>query len=193
MTFNEELVLNAYCNAYFPMGEGNSDRISWYRPDPRAIIPVDSFHIPHSLLKIINKKNYEVRLDTSFDKVVRLCRQTHSEGIWISDKIIKVYNRIYEMGYAHSLEIYKNNELAGGLYGVSIGGAFFGESMFQTVSNCSKIALCELVYRMRQKKMILLDTQFSTPHLSQFNLKMIPDKEYYEILQKAIRLPVSFL
>lgn len=191
MELTPEMVLNAYCNACFPMGEEGSDEISWYRPDPRTIIPLDSFHIPRSLKRILNRRDYEVRFNTRFRDVIRYCRDRH-QGIWISDKILEVYEKLHETGFAHSLEIFKENELAGGLYGVAIGGAFFGESMFYLKTNCSKIALCELVAWMRQKKMQLLDTQFPTPHLARFNIQMIPDADYFKLLQKAIRAKVSF-
>lgn len=191
--FNEEVLLNSYCHGYFPMGEEKSDDIKWFRPDPRAIFPLDEFHISRSLLKKIKKKEYEIRIDSCFQKIIRLCQTQHKEGIWITEKMIAMYFSLHTKGFAHSLEVYLNNQLAGGLYGVAIGGAFFGESMFHLQTDCSKIALCELVFRMKQKGMILLDTQFSTPHLERFGVKSIPDSEYYALLRKAINLPVSFL
>lgn len=191
--FNEEVLLNAYCHGYFPMGEEESDDIEWYRPDPRAIFPLDEFHISRSLAKKLKKKEYEVRINSCFQKIITLCRNQHKEGIWITEKMIAMYSSLHSRGFAHSLEIYQKNELAGGLYGVSMGGAFFGESMFHLQTDCSKIALCELVFRMKQKGMILLDTQFSTPHLEHFGVKTIPDSEYYSLLGKAVALPVSFL
>ncbi len=191
--FNEEVLLNAYCNGYFPMGEEESGEVEWYRPDPRSIFPLDEFHISRSLARKIKKKEYEIRINSCFHEIIRLCRTQHKEGIWITEKMIALYLSLHARGFAHSLEVYRNNELAGGLYGVSIGGAFFGESMFHLQTDCSKIALCELVSRMKQKGMILLDTQFSTPHLEHFGVKSIPDSEYFSLLKKAIALPVSFL
>ena len=192
-SFNEEVLLNAYCHGYFPMGEEESDEIQWYRPDPRAIFPLDEFHISRSLLRKIKKKEYEVRINSCFETIIRLCRDRHKEGVWITEKMLAMYTRLHSMGYAHSLEIFLNHQLAGGLYGVAIGGAFFGESMFHVQKDCSKIALCELVSRMKEKGMILLDTQFSTPHLERFGVKTIPDSDYCVLLRKAISLPVSFL
>ena len=191
--FNEEVLINAYCHGYFPMGEEDTDEIEWYRPDPRAIFPLGEFHVSRSLARKIKKRDYEIRINTCFQDIIRHCRKQHSEGVWITEKMMAMYSSLHAKGFAHSLEVYKNNQLAGGLYGVAIGGAFFGESMFHLQTDCSKIALCELVFRMKQKGMILLDTQFSTPHLERFGVKNVPDSEYYKLLRKAISLPVSFL
>lgn len=192
--FNEETALNAYCSGFFPMGSAKSDEVEWYRPDPRAIVPLDdSFHIPKSLMKILKKNDYTVKINTEFEAVIKHCSNIHKDGVWITDKIIEIYIKLHQMGFAHSLEIFKNSELAGGLYGVSINGAFFGESMFHLQSNCSKIALCELVFRLRNKNFILLDTQFSNPHLKQFNIKLIKDSDYMKTLRKALNLKTGFI
>ena len=191
--FNEEVLLNAYCQGYFPMGEEETDEIRWYRPDPRAIFPLEEFHISRSLARRMRKKDYEIRINSCFQRIMALCRSQHGEGIWITGKMIDMYSGLHARGFAHSLEVFRKDELAGGLYGVAIGGAFFGESMFHLETDCSKIALCELVFRMREKGMILLDTQFSTPHLERFGARTIPDSEYCALLRKAVSLPVSFI
>ncbi|MBN2143808.1 MAG: leucyl/phenylalanyl-tRNA--protein transferase [Candidatus Aureabacteria bacterium] len=190
--FTEEFLLNAYCHGYFPMGCGDSGEIRWYRPDPRAVIPLDGFHISKSLSRLIRKKTHEVRINTCFEKVMRYCMKLHGDT-WITEKMVPIYTRLHQLGYAHSLEIYMNDTLAGGLYGVSIAGAFFGESMFHLQNNASKIALCELVLRMRGKGMALLDTQFINPHIAQFYVETIPDHEYMTLLHQALSLPVSFV
>lgn len=190
--FNPEVVLKAYCNAFFPMGETDSNEIKWFRPDPRAIISLETFHVPTSLKKLMRKTKYCVKINSDFKRVITLCKK-RPEGSWITNDIIKLYYEIHKLGYAHSLEIYQNSTLQGGLYGISINGAFFGESMFTLKSNFSKIALCELVSRMKTRKMSLLDVQFSNPHLTQFNLSLISDKQYYALLQKALALNVNFL
>lgn len=139
----------------------------------------------------MKKKTYEVRINGCFEAVMRHCMK-RSEGTWITEEMIGAYTRVHRMGFAHSLEIYCEGRLTGGLYGISMGGAFCGESMFHLVSNHSKIALCELVHRMKRRKMILLDAQFPNDHLKQFNLEMIPDAVYYRKLQIALTLSTRF-
>jgi leucyl/phenylalanyl-tRNA---protein transferase len=190
--FTEEFLLNAYCNGYFPMGTGETEEIRWYRPDPRAIIGIETFHIPKTLSRLLHRKNYEVRINTCFEKVMRYCMTLHGDT-WITEKMVQVYTRLHQAGFAHSLEIYMDGTLGGGLYGVSVGGAFFGESMFHLQSNASKIALCELVFRMREKGMTLLDTQFINDHIAQFHVDTIPDSDYQALLRHALSLPVSFV
>ena len=192
VAFNEDVLLHAYCNGFFPMGDSGTNEIRWYRPDPRAIIPLESFHISNSLRRALNKKNYEVKINQQFETVVRHC-MTRREESWITEKMIHVYTRAHQKGFAHSLEIYQDGLLAGGLYGVSISGVFCGESMFHLKTNASKIALCELVLRMRAIGMPLLDTQFSNSHMEQFHVELISDEDYYLRLQAALKLPVSFI
>jgi leucyl/phenylalanyl-tRNA--protein transferase len=189
--FTEEVVVGAYCHGYFPMGNPDDDIIRWYRPDPRAVIPLDRFHIPRSLKRFIRKEPYSVRFNVQFEEVMRLCREAHGDS-WITPKMIEVYTRMHHRGYAHSVEIYSKDQLSGGLYGVSIGGLFCGESMFFLKSNYSKIALVELVKRLRDQSMVLLDTQFTNNHIDQFNVTLIPDDVYYQELQRAISLPIRF-
>ena len=191
--FTPKDVLNAYCHGFFPMGEKGSYEISWFRPNPRAIFNLNDFHIPTSLKKILRKAEYTVKINTAFHKVITLCANNRKDGTWITKDFINLYYEIHKLGFAHSLEIYEDNCLLGGLYGISINGAFFGESMFSLKSNFSKIALCELVFRMKAKKMTLLDTQFSNNHLKQFNISLISDASYYKLLEKALSLKVKFI
>lgn len=190
-SFTPETILMAYCNGYFPMGKERSKHIEWYRPDPRAVFDLNDFHIPRSLKKLLDKKDYDVRFDQNFDVVMTHC-QKRREGTWITDEFIQQYKAIHHLGYAHSLEVYQNNCLIGGLYGLSIGGAFFGESMFHIKSNYSKVALCELVFHMKKNGMTLLDAQFYNEHLKQFNLKLIPDSLYIQKLHDALQQQIEF-
>lgn len=184
-------LLTAYCSGYFPMADPVSGEISWYSPDPRGIFDLDEFHIPRSLRLAIKKNEYEIRLDSRFEEVMRSCAAR--EETWISEAIVQSYLRIYRLGHAHSVEVWKNEMLAGGLYGVAIRGAFFGESMFSRVKDTSKIALAHLVDRLKSRGYALLDTQFITPHLKRFGAKEIPHDEYLIRLERALRLTCSFL
>ena len=189
--FNPEVVLRAYSEGFFPMAENQKDWIRWYRPDPRAIFPLKDFHVPTSLKRFMKRRSYEVEWNRNFEQVMRYC-QNREEGSWISEEMIEVYSELNHMGFTHSLEVKHEGKLCGGLYGVRLGGAFFGESMFTLKSNFSKVALVELVKKMKEKKMILLDAQFHNAHLEQFNLKMISDQDYIQLLKKALILKVNF-
>jgi leucyl/phenylalanyl-tRNA--protein transferase len=158
-----DVVLTAYCNGYFPMADSGTGLISWYSPDPRAVIPLDKFRVPRSLRAIIRRKVFDVRINAAFDEVIRMC--AGRKETWISSEIIAVYTALNRSGYAHSVESWCGGRLAGGLYGVAIGGAFFGESMFSVMSNASKVALTHLVDILRLKRFGLLDTQFVNEHL----------------------------
>lgn len=192
LPFKAEFILKAYCHGFFPMGIDDKQTIGWFKPEKRAVFDLNDFHISKSLKKILKKKTYSVKINENFRKIMEYCRNLRDES-WITDSIIIEYEKIHKMGFAHSLEIYMDSKLAGGLYGVSINGAFFGESMFHLQTNASKIALCELVFRMNEKKMILLDSQFETNHLKQFNIKLITNDEYCKRLSNAINKKVSFI
>lgn len=186
-----ETVLNGYCNGLFPMGEPGG-RINWYSPDPRGVFPLDDrFHVPYTLKKVIRRGVFEIRLNTAFRDVIRECG-TRGEGTWITPKIVDIYTTLHRAGYAHSVECWKDGELAGGLYGVSIGAAFFGESMFHRVTDASKVALVALVEHLRKRDYRLLDTQWTTPHLQRFGAIDVPRDEYLEKLSAAIVLPRAF-
>ena len=164
--------------------------IRWFSPDPRTILPLDAFHIPHGLKRERRAQAIEIRIDTRFDDVIRACAAR--DDTWINDEIIASYSQLHELGHAHSVEAWSANELVGGLYGVAIGGAFFGESMFHRTTGASKIALWALIERMRARSFTLLDTQWLTPHLEQFGAKEIPRSLYLHLLNEAVDLPRKF-
>ena len=185
-----ELLLQGYRLGVFPMAM-EDDSIEWFSPDPRGIIPLDAFHLPHTARRSWEQKNFEIKVDTAFGEVIRECAER--EETWINREIVASYERLHALGHAHSLEVWQNRRLVGGLYGVAIGGAFFGESMFHRVTNASKIALAALVERMRERKFILLDTQWLTPHLVQFGAIQIPRLKYLELLDRAVNLRRRFV
>jgi len=186
---NPEVLLQGYRLGVFPMAMDDGE-IEWFSPDPRAILPLDKFHIPHTLERVVRKKSFEIRINTSFSEVMQECAQRPET--WINGEIIESYTRLYQLGHAHSVEAWQNGELAGGLYGVAIGGAFFGESMFHHVRDASKIALLALAERLRERRFQLLDTQWLTPHLEQFGAIEIPRPEYLHLLNTAVNLPRQF-
>lgn len=188
-----EIVLSAYRCGFFPMAQSRNGPVSWFSPDPRAIIPLESFNIPRSLRKEMTREQYPVTIDKAFDEVIRECaRERSMDETWISDEIVHVYSALHRMGFAHSVETWSGRWLCGGLYGVTIGGAFFGESMFSRLSNTSKIALVHLVGRLRERGYRLLDTQIINDHIRQFGAIEIPRAKYLELLESAISLPVRF-
>lgn len=186
-------LLYAYTNGIFPMAEADGS-IYWYAPDPRAIIPLDTYKPAKSLRPILNKKIFEVRLNTDFEKVIRACSQprVESPGTWISEDLIQSYTNLHKAGFAHSVECYQKEQLVGGLYGVCIGGAFFGESMFSHVSNSSKVAFHYLISLLREQNFLLLDTQFINDNVKRYGAIEIPKTEYLRILQKAIRVKTKW-
>jgi leucyl/phenylalanyl-tRNA--protein transferase len=185
-----EILLNAYAEGYFPMADSREGEIGWYSPEVRAIFPLDKFNVPRSLRQTISKKIFEIRINTRFEEVIRACGKRNET--WISEEIILSYTLLHHLGFAHSVEVWKENSLAGGLYGVSLGGAFFGESMFSRVRDASKVALVALVERLTQKGFELLDTQFMTPHLARFGAVELPRSEYLKLLKKSIHKHCSF-
>jgi leucyl/phenylalanyl-tRNA--protein transferase len=185
-----EVLLQGYRLGVFPMAMDDGE-IEWFSPDPRAILPLDKFHIPHTLERVVRKKSFEIRINTSFPEVMQECAR-RSET-WINDEIIESYTELHQLGHAHCVEAWQNDDLAGGLYGVSIGGAFFGESMFHHVRDASKIALLALAERLRERRFTLLDTQWLTPHLEKFGAIEIPRPEYLHRLSAAVNLPRQFV
>ena len=181
-----DFVLMAYCHGYFPMADPHTGGISWYSPDPRAIIPLDDFKISRSLRQAVRKKIFDIRIDTAFEHVIRLCAER--EETWISDEIISVYTQLHRRGFAHSVESWQGRKLVGGLYGVAIGGAFFGESMFSRMTNASKVALVYLADRLKQRKFRLLDTQFMNEHVRQFGAYEISRSSYLNLLAEALKV-----
>ncbi len=185
-----EFLIAAYCQGYFPMADSKAGEIHWYSPDPRTIFDLDEFHVPRSLTLILKKKSFEIHIDQCFEEVMRACAER--EETWISETIIQSYLQLFRMGLAHSLETWSNGELVGGLYGVALRGAFFGESMFSKERDASKIALVHLVKRLKKRNYTLLDTQYITSHLERFGAREIPREEYLQRLQKALTQPCTF-
>ena len=185
-----EVLLTAYANGIFPMADDEGE-VHWLTPDPRAILPLEAFTVSRSLRSLHRRRPFEITVNRAFGKVIEACA-ARAEGTWISPEIVAAYCRLHEMGFAHSVETWQEDTLAGGLYGVSLGGAFFGESMFHRVSNASKIALVALVERMRERGFGLLDVQFMTEHLRQFGAIEIPRKAYEKKLAEAIQLRTAF-
>ena len=168
----------------------DDDSVAWFSPDPRAIIPLDRFHVPHDLRRVRRKQAFEIKIDNRFGEVIRACAKR--KDTWINREIVESYEKLHDLGYAHSIEAWSNGKLAGGLYGVATGGAFFGESMFHKVTDASKIALVALVEHLRARKFVLLDTQWLTPHLAQFGAIEISRREYLHLLKDAVELTREF-
>ena len=185
-----DLLLEAYSGGMFPMAMENGE-MGWFSPDPRGIIPIQEFHIPHGLKKTLKSHPFDLRIYTAFAATLRGCADR--ETTWISELIHRSYVKLHELGFAHSIEVWEKNKLVGGLYGLAMGGAFFGESMFSRVPNASKVALATLVARLAKQGFTLLDTQWVTDHLTQFGAHEIPRKIYLKRLQKALELPCTFL
>jgi leucyl/phenylalanyl-tRNA--protein transferase len=186
-----ELVLRGYCAGLFPMG-GDGAELEWYSPDPRCIFELDAFHVPQTLRKTMRRRLFEIRVNTAFDETIRACAD-REDGTWISEQIVHLYSELHRSGYAHTVEAWQDGKLVGGLYGVAIGAAFFGESMFHRVTDASKVTLVSLVERLRARGYQLLDTQWSTPHLRRFGAVNIPRDEYLARLAAAIVAPRSFV
>lgn len=168
--------------------------IYWYDPDPRAIIPLEKFHVPRRLARLIRQDAFEVRFDTAFRAVMVACARPAPgrETTWINDEIIDSYCELHELGFAHSVETWQDGQLAGGLYGVSLRGFFAGESMFSRATDSSKVALVALVEHLRRRNFLLLDTQFTTRHLKKFGAVEIPRAEYLRRLDAALRVETHF-
>lgn len=184
------LLLEAYASGYFPMADSRNGPIYWYSPDPRAIIPLDNFKISRSLRQTIRKGIFDIRIDTCFEDVICSCADRKST--WISDEIIRSYIELHRLNYAHSVESWYKDTLVGGLYGVALGAAFFGESMFTKMRDASKVALVYLVKHLREKGFDLLDTQFLTPHLARFGAIEISRESYLKKLKVAIQKECKF-
>ncbi len=185
-------LVTAYCHGLFPMAVDKRGTIGWFSPDPRALIPLDDrFHLPHGLKRTLKKQPFEITFDQEFPGVIRACSKVHGET-WISPQILRSYSQLHTDGFAHSVEIRREGQLVGGLYGVHIRGAFFGESMFHRATDASKVALVALVERLRTRGFVLLDTQWTTPHLLQFGAYEIPRDQYLELLDQALVVDCEF-
>ena len=190
-----DILLKAYMCGIFPMAETrDTEELFWIDPKERGVLPLDSFHVSKSLVKAIRNEPYVITADKAFARVIRGCAAPRigHEDTWINGTIMTLYEELYERCFAHSIECWQGDELVGGLYGVSIGAAFFGESMFHTKTNASKIALCYLVARLKAGGFTLLDTQFVAEHLNQFGVKEIARDDYLKRLETAIEKPSDF-
>jgi leucyl/phenylalanyl-tRNA--protein transferase len=182
-----------YPAGLFPMANPGSDVITWHRPRRRAVIPLDAFHISRSLDRTLRQARFRVSYDESFDAVMRACAERPApESTWIDDRILAAYAELHRRGKAHSVEVWVDGALAGGVYGVHLGGAFFAESKFHRVRDMSKVALAHLVFRLRERGFSLLEVQYLTDHLKQFGTREIPHREYLRRLQLALAVPCSF-
>jgi leucyl/phenylalanyl-tRNA--protein transferase len=185
------LLVAAYEAGYFPMAMDDGE-IRWYSPDPRGVLPLDRFHAPRRLRRLIRSGRFEISIDRAFRAVMEGCAADREEGTWISGEILDSYCALHDHGLAHSVEVWARGELAGGLYGVSLNGAFFGESMFHRVSDASKVALWALVERLREQRFLLLDIQWLTAFLEQCGAVEIPRDEYLRVLAGALSSETSF-
>ena len=184
-----EILLSAYAQGLFPMAERRDDpTLFWVSPEKRGVIPLDGFHVPRRLARTVRSNRYRVTSDQAFVKVMHACAAPAPgrEQSWINDEILRLYTALHAGGHAHSVECWEGDALAGGLYGVSLGAAFFGESMFSAARDASKVALVALVEMLRRGGFLLLDTQFLTPHLAQFGAYEIPREDYLARLHVAI-------
>jgi leucyl/phenylalanyl-tRNA--protein transferase len=187
-----DALLNAYANGWFPMAVAPGD-IRWYSPDPRGIIPLDTFHVPARLARTLRTRPFEIRIDSAFGAVIEGCAQRQDDdGNWIDGEIIESYCALHAQGIAHSVEAWQDGRLAGGLYGVALGGAFFGESMFHRVRDASKAALVALVAQLRDRHFTLLDTQWVTEHLVQFGAVEVSRRRYLRLLDQALEQKITF-
>lgn len=191
MDITPEQLLQAYANGYFPMAMAHDDpELYWFSPEERGVIPLDGFNIPRGLRRAMKAHPYRLTTDTAFEDVIRGCAEITGKGdrdeTWINDAIIALYVALHQMGHAHSVEVWEGDRLVGGLYGVSIGGAFFGESMFSRAPDASKIALVALVGVLRDAGYQLLDTQYVNDHLKQFGVLAVAKADYMEKLEKAL-------
>jgi leucyl/phenylalanyl-tRNA--protein transferase len=185
-----EILLRAYSAGLFPMAESADDPdIYWVQPELRGVIPLDGFHVSRSLVKTIRAKPFDIRFNTAFEQVIEACAEATDDRptTWINPLILTLYKELHRMGYTHSVEAWQGDELVGGLYGVTLGSAFFGESMFSRRTDASKICLVYLVERLKEKGFTLLDTQFTTEHLRTFGAIDVPRKQYEKLLAKAMR------
>jgi leucyl/phenylalanyl-tRNA--protein transferase len=184
-----ELLLRAYASGVFPMAEHADDpEVFWVRPETRGVIPLDAFHVPKSLAKTIRQGRFEIRYDHDFAGVIDGCAET-GEGrasTWINAPIREAYLDLHRRGHCHSVEAWRDGRLVGGLYGVSLGAAFFGESMFSRERDASKVCLAHLVERLRRQGFVLLDTQFTTEHLKRFGAVDVPRRKYEKLLEQAL-------
>lgn len=186
-------LIYGYINGIFPMADADGT-LYWYAPDPRAVIPIDTYKPAKSLRTTLNRNQFEIRINANFEQVMRSCSVPRSadDSVWISDEIIQAYTELHQLGLAHSVETYVDNKLVGGLYGVALGAAFFGESMFHHVSNASKVAFHQLILILRKQRFVLLDTQFINDNVRRYGAIEIPKADYLRQLKTAVRKKARF-
>jgi len=190
-----QTLIDAYSVGIFPMAESaEDDALYWIDPEIRGILPLESFHTPKRLARTIRSGKFEIRIDSSFKDVIEACASTGNarDTTWINRRIRNLYTDLFELGYCHCVETWLDGKLVGGLYGLRLGGAFFGESMFSTTTDASKVALVYLVARLKYGGFTLLDTQFVTDHLQQFGAIEMPQAEYKKTLKKALEYSGDF-
>lgn len=186
-------LIYGYINGIFPMADADGT-LYWYSPDPRAVIPIETYKPAKSLRPVLNKKQFDVRINTDFEQVMRQCAVSRSadDTTWISEEIIEAYTMLHQMGLAHSVETYIDDRLVGGLYGVALGTAFFGESMFYRMDNAAKVAFHHLIITLREQKFDLLDTQFINDNVRRFGAIEIPKNQYLRQLKHALKRKARF-
>lgn len=190
-----EVLLKAYACGIFPMAESAEDQgLYWIEPERRGIIPLEGFHVPRRLLRTLRRNPFEIRVDTDFEGVIEGCAEPTPERrkTWINRRIRRLYGELFRLGHCHTVEAWRDGRLVGGLYGVRLGRAFFGESMFSRERDASKLALIHLVARLRRGGFTLLDTQFVTGHLAQFGAVEIGRRDYQRLLEEALRGEADF-
>lgn len=194
-TITPQTLLRAYAAGIFPMAESAEDSaLYWVEPEVRGVLPLDQLHVSHSLRKIIRRATYEIRIDTAFGEVIDGCatKALGRTNTWINGRIRSLYSQLHRLGCCHSVETWQNGVLVGGLYGVRLGGAFFGELMFSRRRDASKVALVHLVARLNAGGFRLLDTQFTTPHLRNLGAIDVPRQDYHRLLETAIEVEADF-
>lgn len=190
-----DLLLRAYASGVFPMAESADDpEVFWVRPEMRGIIPLDGFHVPKSLAKILRQGRFDIRFDTDFAGVIDGCAEAREgrPSTWINQPIREAYGELFARGYCHTVEAWRDGRLVGGLYGVTLGLAFFGESMFSRETDASKVCLVHLVQRLKERGFALLDTQFTTEHLKRFGAIDVPRNRYEKLLEEALEGMATF-
>lgn len=194
MRLTPDILIAGYCQGLFPMADDDG-AIYWYDPNPRAIIPLDVFHVPKRLARRVRHGGFEIRVDHDFETIMAACAEPRPDqaGTWINDELIEAYTQLHRLGFAHSVETWQDGQLVGGLYGVAIRGLFAGESMFSRATDASKIALVHLVERLRRGGFVLLDSQYIVgTHMLQFGTIEIPRAEYKRRLAAAIQVEAAF-
>lgn len=186
------LLINAYRQGVFPMGMDDG-QIGWFSPNPRGVMPLETFHVPSRLARLVKQQRFDVRIDAAFEDVMRACAMRRDDGTWINDEILDAYLALHRLGLAHSVETWHGGALVGGLYGVHLGGVFFGESMFHRTTDASKVALVALVDRLTRRAFRLLDIQWVTPHLKQFGAVSVARRTYLKVLAEAVTRDCRFL